>query len=121
MNSATRGKVLHVFKALHRTRQRVFQDDIQALSAARNKINEEFAKNKNITSEKSIEELVLYGHQVEEILRTNVIQTVKKEEGHYQAVIREDTAKMDASPYTPMPDHMIGPFKRKKTKCSNSE
>uniref|UniRef100_A0A3Q2CZB1 LYR motif containing 7 n=1 Tax=Cyprinodon variegatus TaxID=28743 RepID=A0A3Q2CZB1_CYPVA len=49
------GIVLSVFKKLHRTRVDVFKDDTRALTAARFKINEEFKKNKNETSEENIE------------------------------------------------------------------
>uniref|UniRef100_A0A3B3BZY5 LYR motif containing 7 n=1 Tax=Oryzias melastigma TaxID=30732 RepID=A0A3B3BZY5_ORYME len=50
----TRLKVLNTFKALHRTRMAAFKDDERALTAARLKINEEFKKNKNETSEENI-------------------------------------------------------------------
>ncbi|KAM7385369.1 hypothetical protein PAMP_001456 [Pampus punctatissimus] len=53
----TRLKVLRVFKTLHRTRSTVFKDDKRALTAARLKINEEFRKNKNETSEENINKL----------------------------------------------------------------
>ncbi|KAI3363370.1 hypothetical protein L3Q82_011990, partial [Scortum barcoo] len=46
--------VLNAFKALHRTRMAVFKDDERALTAARLKINKEFKKNKNETSEENI-------------------------------------------------------------------
>uniref|UniRef100_A0A9J7XLJ9 LYR motif containing 7 n=1 Tax=Cyprinus carpio carpio TaxID=630221 RepID=A0A9J7XLJ9_CYPCA len=52
----TRLKVLRVFKDLHKTRRDVFRDDDRALTAARLKINEEFKKHKNETSEENIKE-----------------------------------------------------------------
>uniref|UniRef100_A0A3B4V675 Complex III assembly factor LYRM7 n=1 Tax=Seriola dumerili TaxID=41447 RepID=A0A3B4V675_SERDU len=49
--------VLSLFKALHRTRTVVFKDDNRALTAARLKINEEFQKNKNETSDENIKKV----------------------------------------------------------------
>ncbi|XP_026164343.1 complex III assembly factor LYRM7 [Mastacembelus armatus] len=70
----SRLKVLSTFKALHRTRMAVFKDDNRALTAARLKINEEFRKNKNETSEENIKEMIKMGSNVERILRENVVQ-----------------------------------------------
>lgn len=70
----TRLKVLRVFRALHRTRQRVFKDDDTALTAARLKINEEFRKNKTETSEENIEKMIKMGSDVEIVLRDSVVQ-----------------------------------------------
>ena len=50
------GRVLQLFKTLHRTRQQVFKNDARALEA-RIKINEEFKCNKTETSPKKIEEV----------------------------------------------------------------
>ncbi|KAG8597993.1 hypothetical protein GDO81_002451 [Engystomops pustulosus] len=50
-------KVLRLFKMLHRTRQHVFQNDFRALEAARQKINEEFQKNKNESAPEKISEV----------------------------------------------------------------
>ncbi|XP_030011997.1 complex III assembly factor LYRM7 [Sphaeramia orbicularis] len=70
----TRLKVLQVFKALHRTRLSVFKNDDVALSAARLKINEEFRKNKNETSEENIKKMIKMGSDVEIVLRETVLQ-----------------------------------------------
>ncbi|KAK2823599.1 hypothetical protein Q7C36_020199 [Tachysurus vachellii] len=70
----TRLKVLRTFKALHRTRMIVFKDDERALAAARLKINEEFKKNKNDTSEENIQQMIKMSNAVETILRENVLQ-----------------------------------------------
>ncbi|KAM5192595.1 complex III assembly factor LYRM7 [Mantella aurantiaca] len=69
-------KALRIFKALHRTRQQVFQHDTRALEAARQKINAEFRKNKNETSPEKLSELMKIGQDVEILLRTTVIQGV---------------------------------------------
>ncbi|KAI6058486.1 Complex III assembly factor LYRM7 [Aix galericulata] len=73
---ASRGRVLKLFKSLHRTRQEVFKNDTRALEAARQKINEEFKNNQNETSEEKINELLKIASDVEVILRTSVIQAV---------------------------------------------
>ncbi|XP_073769532.1 complex III assembly factor LYRM7 isoform X1 [Danio rerio] len=70
----TRLKVLRVFKDLHRTRRDVFRDDNRALTAARVKINEEFKRNKNETSDDNIKEMLKMARAVETILRESVIQ-----------------------------------------------
>ncbi|XP_067839353.1 complex III assembly factor LYRM7 [Heptranchias perlo] len=72
----TRGKVLQLFKALHRTRKQVFRDDNQALEAARQKINSEFRNNLTVSSPEQITELLKLGSDVEVILRKTVIQGV---------------------------------------------
>ncbi|XP_042228370.1 complex III assembly factor LYRM7-like [Homarus americanus] len=118
MNQELKRKVLTCFKQLHRTRLTVFQGDTNALAAAREQINGEFTKNINVSNSDSIEELITFGQQVEEVLRTSVIQAVKREDGTYSARILEDTLRLDNKPYQPMPENMIGPFKKKKTKCS---
>ncbi|PWA25780.1 hypothetical protein CCH79_00001837, partial [Gambusia affinis] len=70
----TRLKVLSVFKKLHRTRMDVFREDERALTAAKLKINEEFKKNKNETSEENIEKMIKMGSDVEAVLRETVLQ-----------------------------------------------
>ncbi|XP_010741017.2 complex III assembly factor LYRM7 [Larimichthys crocea] len=70
----TRLKVLSVFKELHRTRMAVFKDDSRTLTAARLKINEEFRKNKDETSEENIQKMIKMGSDVEAVLRQGVLQ-----------------------------------------------
>ncbi|XP_051539988.1 complex III assembly factor LYRM7 [Myxocyprinus asiaticus] len=76
----TRLKVLRVFKDLHKTRRDVFKDDGRALTAARLKINDEFKRNKNETSEENIKEMLKMARAVETILRESVIQAEHVEE-----------------------------------------
>lgn len=121
MTQELRRKVLGCFKQLHRTRLTVFEGDTTALAAAREKINAEFHKNKNVSDMAAVEELLTLGRQVEEVLRTSVLQVAQKEDGVYSAKIRPEVTKIDTSkPYTPMPDNMIGPFRRKKTPCTDN-
>ncbi|KAG0721481.1 Complex III assembly factor LYRM7 [Chionoecetes opilio] len=114
-------QVLGCFKQLHRTRLTVFEGDAEALAAAREQINATFHKNKNVSDGTAVEELLTLGRQVDEVLRTRVLQAVEKGDGLYSANIRPEVSKMDTGkPYMPMPDTMIGPFKRKKTPCSDT-
>ncbi|XP_037595866.1 complex III assembly factor LYRM7 isoform X2 [Cebus imitator] len=83
------GRVLQLFKALHRTRQQVFRNDARALEA-RIKINEEFKNNKSETSPKKIEELMKIGSDVELLLRTSVIQGIHTGHNTLKLVPRKD-------------------------------
>lgn len=85
----TRLKVLRVFKALHRTRLDVFREDERALSAGRLKINEEFRKNKDETSEENIQKMIKMASDVETILRLTVIQAEHVAEDTIQIRPRE--------------------------------
>ncbi|XP_056592970.1 complex III assembly factor LYRM7 [Triplophysa dalaica] len=76
----SRMKVLRVFKDLHKTRKDVFKDDNRAMTASRLKINEEFKRNKNETSDENIKEMLKMARSVETILRENVIQAEHVEE-----------------------------------------
>lgn len=50
-------KVLFCFKQLHKTRKNVLKGDIFALEAARQKINEEFKKNKHVKDNTAVSEV----------------------------------------------------------------
>lgn len=99
MSLTLRQKVLQSFKALHRTRKSVFNGDTHALTEARKKINEEYRKYKDIAEESSIEEMLRYSHEVEEILKKCVIQAKEVEPGKYQANITKNTLRLDNVPY----------------------
>ncbi|MBN3318341.1 LYRM7 factor, partial [Atractosteus spatula] len=86
----SRLKVLRLFKLLHRTRQNVFRDDSRALGAARQKINEEFKKNRNETSVEKINEMIKLGSDVEIVLRQTVIQGVHVDDNKILLRPRED-------------------------------
>ncbi|XP_034943158.1 complex III assembly factor LYRM7 [Chelonus insularis] len=90
MNGRLRGEVLRTFKKLHKTRKIIFQGDERALSFVRNKINDEFKKNKHVTDEKSIEELNKLALEVDHELKTTVIQAIEKKPGTYELNIRKD-------------------------------
>ncbi|XP_037043059.1 complex III assembly factor LYRM7 [Bradysia coprophila] len=88
-------RVLSTFKSLHRVASKTFDGDERSLSTVRNKINEEFKKNKHVQNEGSINELVKLAQDVEYELKTNVIQAKEKEPGVYEAKITGDTTKLD--------------------------
>lgn len=91
--------VLMSFKKLHRTRMRVFDGDEKTLLAARNKINEEYKKNKNANNAEAIEAMIKFGEDVERELRTRIIQAREVKPGVYEAKITEDTIKLDNISY----------------------
>ncbi|XP_060752207.1 complex III assembly factor LYRM7 [Tachysurus vachellii] len=98
----TRLKVLRTFKALHRTRMIVFKDDERALAAARLKINEEFKKNKNDTSEENIQQMIKMSNAVETILRENVLQA--EHVGQNKLVLRPRESLLSENvPYSDTP------------------
>ncbi|KAG7228538.1 hypothetical protein INR49_007712 [Caranx melampygus] len=52
----------------------VFKEDNRALEAARLKINEEFKKNKNESSDENIKKMIKMASDVEIVLRESVVQ-----------------------------------------------
>ncbi|XP_075691881.1 complex III assembly factor LYRM7 [Rhinoderma darwinii] len=95
-------KVLKLFKSLHRTRRHVFQNDLRALEAARQKINEEFRKNLSENAPEKVSELLKIGHDVELLLRTTVIQGVHTESNKIVLQPREEIL-LDNMPYLDAP------------------
>ncbi|XP_076599176.1 complex III assembly factor LYRM7 [Chaetodon auriga] len=98
----TRLKVLKVFKTLHRTRMAVFKDDDKTMTAARLKINEEFKKNKNETSEENIQKMIKMGSDVEVVLREAVLQVEHVEENKLLLRPRESLL-LENVPYCDQP------------------
>jgi len=92
-------EALILYKSLHRTVQRVFRGDIPAMLAARDKVCEEFIKNKTVKSEKSIAELINQGREVQMILDQSVVQIQKKNEEKFQMNIRDETFMFDNNPF----------------------
>ncbi|XP_046683763.1 complex III assembly factor LYRM7-like [Homalodisca vitripennis] len=122
MSGKIRRDVLKAFKSLHRARTSVFNGDEFALQVARNKINEEFEKNKHITDENVIREMIKYSKEVEMELRTTVVQAKEIEPGKYEVRITEDTAKMENIPFQDVPEEVLLTNKRKaSTKCSGKQ
>lgn len=61
----------------------MFKGDEVALHAARIKINEEFKKNKNVNNKDSIKELLQFATEVENELKTSIVQAKQKTPGIY--------------------------------------
>ena len=86
-------EILKLYKQLHRTVQTVFKGDIRAQIVARDKIRSEFDQKKNVAEPKSIIELIKYGKECDQLLRTQVIQAVKVDgkENVYRATVTENS------------------------------
>ena len=95
-------EILKLYKQLHRTVQTVFKGDIRAQIVARDKIRSEFVEKKNITEPKSVKELLKYGKECDEVLRTQIIQAVAVpgKDNVYRAAVTENCL-VDNAPYRP--------------------
>ena len=93
-------KSLKLFKDLHRTVQTVFKGDLRAQIAARDKIRSEFYKNKNVSNEETINELIKYGYECDTVLRNQIIQAVAVpgKENVYRASVTKGSL-VDNEPY----------------------
>uniref|UniRef100_A0A1B6C4T0 Complex III assembly factor LYRM7 n=1 Tax=Clastoptera arizonana TaxID=38151 RepID=A0A1B6C4T0_9HEMI len=119
MANSLRHEVLKAFKSLHKARLNVFKDDNIALEAARKKINEEFVKNKHVTDEGAIKEMLKFTSEVEQELKTHVIQAREVRPGEYAVRITPDTEKLTNIPFTEMPDEILA--RGKNVPCSKSK
>ncbi|XP_058462831.1 complex III assembly factor LYRM7 [Malaya genurostris] len=99
--SVLRREVLVCFRKLQRTKDKVFAGDRTTIEAARQRIREEFLKNKELTDEKDIKEKINIAKDVDVELRSSVVQAVKVEENVYQAVITDDTKKLNNTMFDP--------------------
>jgi len=88
-----------LYKSLHRTIQRVFRGDMPAMLAARDKVCEEFSKNKHVKSQSSVAELLNQGKEVQKILSQSVVQIERKTEDNFQMNIRDDTYMFENNPF----------------------
>ncbi|XP_065093701.1 complex III assembly factor LYRM7 [Ochlerotatus camptorhynchus] len=102
--SGLRREALKWYKTLQRTKDHVFAGDHRAIVAARQRIREEFLKNKNLTEEKDIKEKIKIARDVDVELRGSVVQAVKVHENVYQAKITGDTKKLDNVMFDPNAD-----------------
>ena len=92
--------VLKLYKQLHRTVQTVFRGDTRAQVISRDKIRSEFDKNKKVTSQQTIDELIKYGNDCDGVLRNQVIQAtaVEGKENVYRATVTHGSL-VDNAPY----------------------
>lgn len=72
--NALRRQVLTAYKELHRARLVAFKDDERALTAARQKIREEFYKHHDVSNPEEIQRLAKFAKEVAEVLRKDVLQ-----------------------------------------------
>ncbi len=72
MASSTRSRALSLFKTLHRSVQTVFRGDLRAMLIARDKIEAEFRKNRNLTDQGAIEELLKHGADCNKVFLTQM-------------------------------------------------
>ncbi|KAK3577759.1 hypothetical protein CHS0354_017458 [Potamilus streckersoni] len=113
IHKTTPKNVLACFRKLHQASQRVFRDDLITAKAARDKINSEFRKHKDITDVARIEELLKVGFEAEQALRETVIQAKLTDHGSYELKITPDTKLEDNFLFKPGSEIPVG---RKKTK-----
>lgn len=111
-----RREVLNSFKALHKTRLKVFDGDMRALNFAREKINESYKKNKNITEENIITEQLALAKAVEVEMRTTIVQAKEVKPGVYEAKFNPETVKMDNIPFNDSETEIEFTTKRKGNK-----
>lgn len=96
-----------MFKKLHRTRLKTFEGDERALQVVRSKINEEYRKYKYVTNPAAIEELNKFAIEVENEVRTTVIQVVETAPGRVALRLTPDVL-LDNVPYKDQNDNNNG-------------
>ncbi|CAO3659588.1 unnamed protein product [Umbelopsis vinacea] len=78
--AANRAVALKAYKNLLQAQKQTFGADLTALQAAHAKTYAEFTKSKEESDPKIIEEKIGLANQVASILRSNIVQGVKKED-----------------------------------------
>jgi len=97
--SAKSLEALKLYKNLHRTVQKVFVGDQPAMFAARDKICEEFAKNRHVTSPTAVSELINHGQQVKQILTESVFQLEQVSQDKYHMNVRDEIHLFENNPF----------------------
>ena len=77
----------------------MFQGDPNALGQAYNKVRHEFEKNKHVTSQTSVDELLNFGESADEVLRKKVIQLEEIAENRYKVNVSEELEFGDNTMY----------------------
>ncbi|XP_018403695.1 PREDICTED: complex III assembly factor LYRM7 isoform X2 [Cyphomyrmex costatus] len=106
MGESLRREILRVFKKLHRTRLKTFDDDEYALQVVRDEINKEYKKYKSVTNQAVIKELNKFAQEVEHEIRTTVIQAVEKTPGRLALRLTPDVL-VDNVPYKDQKDNNL--------------
>uniref|UniRef100_A0A182QDQ7 Complex III assembly factor LYRM7 n=1 Tax=Anopheles farauti TaxID=69004 RepID=A0A182QDQ7_9DIPT len=115
--SSLRREALRWYKILQRTKNEVFSGDFRTISAARQRIREEFIKNKDIKDEAQIKEKIKIAKDVDVELRRSVVQAVRKQPTVFEARITLETRKLDNVMFDP--DAELPPPRSKK--CSDKK
>ncbi|RHZ65800.1 hypothetical protein Glove_311g31 [Diversispora epigaea] len=76
ISNNTRLKVLNAYKQLLRVQREIFNEDLFAMTEARNTTYKEFSKNKNENDELKIDEQINQAIDVTKFLKSNVAQAV---------------------------------------------
>ena len=76
----------------------MFSGDSVALEAGKQRIRQEFSKNRHEVDPKKIAELIQIAEDTERILRCHVVQGVQTNDGNYQLKITRDTALEENAP-----------------------
>ena len=93
-------QALKLYKTLNRTIQKVFRNDPTGISMANIEIRKEFDKNRDVTSENALKELIEHGYGVNYVLDKKVLQLQQMDEkGRYKANIRPDMEFGINTPY----------------------
>ena len=91
---------LKLYKTLNRTIEKVFQNDLVGINMANIEIRKEFDKNRNVTSENALKELIEHGYGVNYVLDKKVLQLQQMDKkGRYKANIRPDMEFGINTPY----------------------
>lgn len=111
-------QALKLYKQLHRTSQRVFQGDPVALSQFYLKLREEYDKNRHVSNENSVNELLKFGQDVNTVLSKKVVQLEKVDEARYKANLRPE---FDFGTNTPFRSDVTEEEYRKATRSSKKK
>ncbi|EEC14223.1 LYR motif-containing protein, putative [Ixodes scapularis] len=97
---STRSLVLHSYKTLRRTIDQVFQGDTDTIRAAKIQVRQEFVKNAFEPDSAKIQELLKVAEEVDGrwlMLRRDVVQAVRNEEGRYELQLKPQHLQDNAS------------------------
>lgn len=99
MTNILRNETLQAFKSLHKAAKYVFKGDRFTINRAREQINIEYKKYKNVSDKTAIKELILHSKAVENELRTTVIQAKEIKPGQYELHLRDEIPKLENVPF----------------------
>lgn len=77
----SRKEIVSAFKILHRSAKKAFDGDIKTLTAARQRINDEFKK--NLSQDEKLETKLKTAEDVAKVLDKQVVQLVKNPEAEH--------------------------------------